>query len=300
MTTQAIQPLSRSLQPARPDWIPERLFPYQSHYCRLGEARLHYIDEGSGPTVLMLHGSPMWSFMYRDLIAALRVTHRCIAVDLPGMGLSAAPIVTGRAFQTNADLLSRFVEALGLRKVTLVVHATAGPSALAMASRMPERFERLVISNSFAWSLRDDPKLRRIVRVVSSRLFGALVVHFNLLARITARAGRRSGRFDAAERAAILGPYRDKQARRHLRNILLSVRRESPWLDELEPGLATIRDRPVLFVYGAKDNGYQAGFLTRWQRLLPNHQTMVLENAGHFPLEDDPKGFVGAVGEWLR
>jgi len=82
---------------ARPQWVPQRLYPFEDRYLPLDGVQLHYVDEGEGPPLLMLHGNPTWSFLYRDIILGLRDRFRCIAVDHPGFGLSAAPPEIGRA-----------------------------------------------------------------------------------------------------------------------------------------------------------------------------------------------------------
>jgi hypothetical protein len=87
---------------ARPAWISETHFPFASRSVRIEEAQLHYVDEGTGPTLLFLHGSPMWSFMFRHSIGALRAEFQCIAVDMPGLGLSTAPVACGREFERNS------------------------------------------------------------------------------------------------------------------------------------------------------------------------------------------------------
>ena len=76
----------------RPEWVPESLFPFSVRSVRLGNAELTFIDEGSGPVLLFMPGSPMWSFMFRSTVAALRDRFRCVVVDLPGLGLSRAPL----------------------------------------------------------------------------------------------------------------------------------------------------------------------------------------------------------------
>jgi hypothetical protein len=84
----------------RPTWLDEQLYPFQSHYVEVEGNRIHYIDEGSGPTLLLLHPGVGWSFMYSDIIQGLRSRFRCVALDLPGFGLSAAgiPAHTDRRF----------------------------------------------------------------------------------------------------------------------------------------------------------------------------------------------------------
>src|SRR5829696_4043934 len=101
--------------------------PYEQHYADVAGARVHYVDEGSGPPLLMLHGNPTWSFLYRDVIAGLRDQFRCIAPDLPGFGFSTAAAGFGfRPFE-HSQVIERFIEALGLRDITLMVHDWGGP-----------------------------------------------------------------------------------------------------------------------------------------------------------------------------
>ncbi len=119
----------------------------------------------------------MSSFMW----PALRPHYRCIAVDIPGLGLSRTPLLRGQGFSKMADALQAFVHALGLEEFVLIAHATGGPSGLELAVRERARVRGLVLSNTFAWPLALLPKLRPIVRVVSSWLFSFLVVRFNLL-----------------------------------------------------------------------------------------------------------------------
>src|SRR5215831_17580607 len=146
---------------ARPTWISRTLFPFASRFVQVEDAQLHYVDEGTGPTLLFLHGSPMWSFMFRHAIGALRAQFRCIAVDMPGLGLSTAPVAPGKEFERNSTYYREFVRQLDLRGVTLIAHATAAPSALRMIISEQRRATGVVITNSFAWSMRAFPPMWR-------------------------------------------------------------------------------------------------------------------------------------------
>ncbi len=284
----------------RPDWLSPGEFPFRSRSLVVDGAALHYVDEGSGPVLLLLHGSPMWSFMYRRAISSLRARYRCIAVDLPGLGLSGAPLRPGHAYEDAARRLRAFVKHLDLRDAVLAVHATAGPPGLEMATQEPNRFSGLVISNTFAWPLEGDRRLAFFARIVSSRWFAWLNVTFNVLARVTAWKGRRDARFNEPERRAILGPYENRDTRRHLQNYLFGVRVERDRFSRLERNLSALAHLPTLLLYGAHDNGYRAGFLERWRSILPSSDVRVLENAGHFPFEDDPAATVEALSGWLE
>jgi haloalkane dehalogenase len=198
-----------------------------------------------------------------------------------------------------ADALRGFVRELGLERFTLVVHATGGPGGLAMAVRERARLDGLVISNSFAWPLTEVPRVRTIVRLVSSRVFAWLVVRFNLLARIAARQGRRHAKFSTAERAAVLGPYQSMDARAHLANLLYGLRRETAFFSRLEQSLPSLAEVPTLLLFGAEDNGYKAGFLERFRRALPHSESVVLQRAAHFITEDAPAEYTAALRDWL-
>jgi haloalkane dehalogenase len=281
------------------DWLSRSLFPFESRFLTAGATRFHYVDEGRGPTLLFLHGGPMSSFMWRHQLGALRSGHRCVAVDLPGLGQSETPLVPGEGFARMADSLQNFVRAIGLEDFTLIVHATGAPAGLEMAIRERARVRGLCISNTFAWPIALDPKLGKMIRIVSSRLFRFLVVRLNLLARIAASQGRRHGKFSADERAAVLGPYRDTRARAHLANLLYGLRVETPFFARLEERLSALADVPALLTFGQEDNTYKAGSLDRFARHLPRHTAAVLPGAAHFLTEDAPEAYTAALQEWL-
>jgi haloalkane dehalogenase len=135
---------------ARPEWVTPELLPYASNFIELDGHTIHYLDEGCGPTLLMLHGNPTWSFLYRHLIAALRGRFRCVAMDYPGFGLSTAAEGYEPLPERHASVVEAFVRALDLKKFTPIVQDWGGPIGLSVAGRDPSRVERLVILNTWA------------------------------------------------------------------------------------------------------------------------------------------------------
>src|SRR6266536_2619844 len=111
----------------RPAWVDPELFPFESHFLEVEGCRVHYIDEGAGPPVLMLHGNPTWSFLYRGIIRRLRERMRCIALDYPGFGLSSAPAGYGFLPAEHSRVVERFMLDLDLRQLTLMVQDWGGP-----------------------------------------------------------------------------------------------------------------------------------------------------------------------------
>src|SRR5689334_7402118 len=141
----------------RPAWVPTHLYPFEDRYADAAGCRVHYVDEGTGPPLLMLHGNPTWSFLYRDVILGLRERFRCIAVDHPGFGLSAPRPGYRFTPAEHAEVLEALVRQLDLTDVTMMVQDWGGPIGFAVAGRRPDRFARFVIGNTWAWPKSDPP-----------------------------------------------------------------------------------------------------------------------------------------------
>ena len=185
----------------RPKWLPHELYPFQSRFLQLDQTRMHYVDEGSGPTLLLLHGNPTWSFLYRAIIKGLRSDFRCVAVDYPGFGLSVASPGYGFTPAEHADVVEKLVQQLDLTAVTMMVQDWGGPIGFAVATRNPERFTRFVIGNTWAWP-KDDLGTQIFSRVLGGPLGGYLIQRRNFFVeRILPRGVRRTRLPDAVMNA---------------------------------------------------------------------------------------------------
>ena len=122
----------------RPAWVDDELFPFESQFIDIDGHHVHYVDEGSGPTLLFLHGNPTWSFDYSQIIKSLRGEFRCIAVDYPGFGLSVAAPGYRYLPSEHAEVIGKFVDALRLSGATLVAHDWGGPIGLATVQHHPD------------------------------------------------------------------------------------------------------------------------------------------------------------------
>ena len=140
-----------------PKWLDRNLYPFQPHFLELKMGRLHYVDEGQGETLLMVHGNPSWSFGYRHLIQGLADQYRCVAPDHIGFGLSDKPFSWSYKPADQAANLRTFIERLGLENITLIVQDWGGPIGLSYAVEQPENIRRLVIMNTWMWPVSGDP-----------------------------------------------------------------------------------------------------------------------------------------------
>src|SRR5262250_2149809 len=163
--------------------IPQQLFPVERRFLELDGARIHYVDEGTGDTLLLLHGNPSWSFLYRKIIAALKSDFRCVAMDYPGYGMSDAPPGYGFTPREHSLVLERFVDRLGLGDLTIMVQDWGGPIGLGLAGRRPELVRRLIIGNTFAWPLNGEWRIHVFSWLMGGPIGWSLTRWFNFVPR---------------------------------------------------------------------------------------------------------------------
>lgn len=188
----------------RPAWVDDDLFPFESRFVTIDGHTIHYVDEGSGPTLLLLHGNPTWSFVYRDVIRALRDEFRCIALDYPGFGLSSPRPAYRCLPEEHTQVVTAFVDALALSGVTLVAHDWGGPIGLATVEQRPTAFDRLVLANTWAWPITGAPHVTLASHLMGGPLGRLLIRQFNLFVNAMIPAGHQLRKPTADE----MGHYR--------------------------------------------------------------------------------------------
>jgi haloalkane dehalogenase len=281
----------------RPTWAPEELYPFESHYADVAGSRVHYIDEGNGPPLLLLHGNPTWSFLYREIVKGLRDRYRCIAVDHPGFGLSSPPPGYRYTPAEHAEVLEQLVERLDLSDVTMMVQDWGGPIGFAVATRHPERFTAFVIGNTWAWP-KGDPGTQLFSRLLGGAIGRRLILNRNLFVERLLPAGVRRGTLPEAVMNAYRGPFPTPASRRPTAVFPREILASRPFLAEIERRLARLRDRPALIVWPTKDVAFGDRERRRWEELFADHRTVLLEGAGHYIQEDAADEIVTAIQGW--
>jgi haloalkane dehalogenase len=282
----------------RPAWVDAELFPFQNRFVNIDGHTVHYVDEGSGPTLLFLHGNPTWSFVYRDVIRTLRNEFRCIALDYPGFGLSTAR--PGYRFlpEEHAQIVTAFVDAVDLTGVTLVAQDWGGPIGLATVEQRPAAFEGLVLANTWAWPITGDLHFEVFSHLMGGPLERLLISRFNLFVNAMIPAGHRLRKPTAVEMAhycqAMPTPGRREASAALPRRI--TARRA--FLADVETGLADVASLPTLIVWGDADFAFRAKERQRWGQVFADHHTVIVEGAGHFVQSDAPDQFAAAIREW--
>jgi haloalkane dehalogenase len=282
----------------RPAWIDDELVPFESRFVDIGGHTIHYLDEGSGPTLLLLHGNPTWSFVYRDVIRALREQFRCVAVDYPGFGLSTARPGYRHLPEEHAEVVTGFVDLLELTGVTLVAQDWGGPIGLATVEQRPTAFDAVVLANTWAWPVTGDRHVKVFSHLMGGPLGRAFIRRFNLFVNAMIPAGHRLRKPSAAEmahyRRALSTPRRREASAVFPRRITAS----RSFLADVEAGLDELGSLPALIIWGDADFAFRAKERQRWEQLFPDHRTVIIERAGHFVQSDAPDQFAAAIRAW--
>lgn len=271
-------------------------------HVETSHGRVHYVEGGSGPPILFVHGTPTSSYEYRHLIAALSATHRCIAPDHLGFGRSDRPRGFAYTPEAHAAVLREFVDRLGLDRFTLVAHDFGGPIGLPLALETGSRVDQVILMNTWAWPLDDDAQLARGARVLGSWAGRLLYKYANLSLRVimpTAYGDRR--KLTRAVHRHYLDAFRDRSARvivlHTLAKALLASRAHYQSLLER---LAQLQGRPVLILWGMKDSAFGPHQLERWQQLVPHAVVERIDGAGHWPHEEEPARVIEAIRRFLQ
>lgn len=273
----------------------------------LRDGEMHYEDQGSGPVILFVHGTPTNSYEYRHLIAALSKRFRCIAPDHLGFGQSARPQAFSYTPEAHAAVLKEFVEKLDLRDVTLVVHDFGGPIGLPLAldcglRTAGCRVSKVILLNTWAWPIDDDPKMARGAKFIGGAIGRFLYRYANASLRlIMPSAYGDKNKLTKEIHRRYLDVFRDRDARvlvlHALAKSLLGSRAHyQALLDRID----RLANTPVLIVWGMKDSAFQPYQLERWQRLLPSAHVVKIDGAGHWPHEEEPARVVTAIEQFMK
>lgn len=271
-----------------PEWLDRNIFPFKNNFLEIEGNTIHYVDEGSGPVLLLLHGNPSWSFLYRHIIKELSDRFRCIALDYPGFGLSSAK--QGYSFKPreHSAIVEKFVAVLKLQDIRLMVQDWGGPIGLGFAGRNPDLIHSLFIGNTWAWPAEESKEIAQFSRIGGSSIARFLIVNFSLFAswihplNITRKLTR-------AEKAAYDGPFPTRDSRMPIAIFPHEILASGDYLQEVKEGLEKLKTKPVVILWGDDDLGFKEGPRRRFEQIFPESKTIIMHGAKHFIQEDAPE-----------
>ncbi len=284
------------------DWRP--LYPFTSHTMVCGDQRYHYVDEGAGEPLVMVHGNPTWSFYFRRLILAFRDQRRVLAPDHIGCGLSDKPQEYAYCLQTHIANLKHWIERLDLTEVTLLAHDWGGAIGLGAAIQLADRVRRVILLNTGAFPPPFIPWRIRACRIPGLGVWA--IRRWNLFARAALRmAVCQRERMTPAVCAGLLAPYDNWAHRVAIARFVADIPanpRHPTWqvLAEIERQLPTLADRPIQLIWGMRDWCFRPTCLDRFLRVFPHAEVHRLMDAGHYVVEDAHEQIIPLVARFLN
>jgi haloalkane dehalogenase len=275
----------------RPD---PQLFPFESRWFAGAGPRVHFVDEGSGLPVVMFHGNPTWSFLYRKVILALRDRFRCIAVDYPGFGLSERPEGYGYTAAEHAVVIGKLADHLGLDGFIVVGQDWGGPIGMTVAVERATRVSGLVFANTWYWPAKGSLSVFSIV--MSSPPMQRLILRRNFFVNnIMPRSVVRPLEPAVFETYQMAQP--SPEARRGVAEFPRQIRRARPMLSHLaKEAPMALRAKPIELVWAMKDPAFgRETVIQRWLHDFPNAHVTRLAKASHYVQEDAPEELAAAV-----
>ena len=271
------------------------LYPFKSRWFRSSVGMVHYIDEGEGRPLLLLHGNPTWSFLYREIVRELRGTFRCIAPDYPGFGLSERPPGYTYSPAEQAGIVRELVEHLNLKSLVVMGQDWGGPIGMAVASAMPDRIAGLVFGNTWCWPT--DRRFNRLFsHAMSSRLGRWAILRRNVFVERLIPAGT-TRKLTADEMDHYRRAQPTPEYRLGIAEFPRQLIRASTWLQETqEAAVGRLIGTPLLLTWGMKDPAFSPAWcLPRWKQLFPDHELVELPEARHYIQEDAPWDIAAAI-----
>lgn len=292
-----------AVQSKVPDLTPIRpVYPFAQHRLEVPGGTLNYVDEGTGPAIIMLHGNPTWSFYYRRLILALRHHYRVIVPDHMGCGLSDKPQNYPYRLINHIENLGLLVRHLGLTEADLVVHDWGGAIGMGYTVRQEIHIRRLVILNTAAFLSSNVPRRIAICKIP---VFGDIAIRqLNGFARGALLMAVEQSMKPIVRRGYLL-PYQNYHDRiANLRFVQdIPLRPSHPtWrvVDSIDKQLGIFRDTPMKIFWGNKDWCFDGQFLAQWRERFPDAEVHEIADAGHYVLEDAHEYIIPEVQQFLN
>lgn len=278
----------------------EKVYPFQSHFLQLDNKNLHYVDEGQGQPILMLHGNPTWSFYYRNLIQTFSPKFRTVVPDHIGCGLSDKPQDYEYTLENHIQNTYKLIRFLDLKKIILVVHDWGGAIGFGLVTRYPELFDKIVILNTAAYP---SPHIPKRINFLKGKMGEFLSRKFNLFAwPATFMTTQKT--LPKLIKEGYLLPYNNWENRiavdRFVQDIPMDADHKSyKTLNDIYQKLRSL-PQPKIILWGGKDFCFNKHFFEKWVEIYPEADAYWYAKAGHYVIEDALEEVSTRIWEFIK
>ena len=282
-----------------PEWLDKAEYPFESRFQLIEGHAMHYVDEGQGDILLMVHGTPVWSFLYRHCIKHLSAHYRCIALDHLGFGLSDKPDSADYTPQAHARRLTAFIKALNLKDVTIITQDYGGPISMDYAVHHPDNVRRIIVANSWMWSL---PRMEQGGKIFNNALGKWLYLQYGFSPKVLIpQSFGDKKKLSPAVHAQYLVPLDTPTNRIATFGLVQALDGNRGWYNALQKNALTLADKPILILWGMKDRFVRAiDHLPLWKSLWHKAEVVEIPHAGHFVEEEASERVLEEIVRFLE
>ncbi|RMD84298.1 MAG: alpha/beta fold hydrolase [Candidatus Dadabacteria bacterium] len=266
------------------------LLPFESHFAEIEGYKMHYIDEGEGDAVILVHGNPTWCFYFRELIGKLKDSFRVIAPDHIGCGLSEHPPARFRA-KDRVRHLEALLDMLGLESYSFVMHDWGGPIGTSVALNNVDKVNRLVYLNT---TLTETESLPTVIKLAARPIPGRFMTrHTKYFLKLATTPGLGiTKKLPKKVRKGYFYPYRRRRDREAIWNFVddIPFHPEHPSFSDMQAigeSISALGEKPVKIIWGLKDPCFHEEMLSKVVSLFPQADVTELPKASHLVLEDE-------------
>lgn len=281
-------------------------YPFEPNFQDIGNFKMHYVDEGEGEPVVMLHGDPTWGYLWRKFIPSVSETNRVIVPDHMGMGKSSVPKEPyPYLLKHHISNLEQLILNLELKDITLVLHDWGGPVGMGFAIRHPELIKRIVIMNTWAFAKWPGGEMPRLLEIIRSEKGETFVLEKNgYVKRALLGTANYPEKYTSQILDAYLAPFPVPDSRLALlcwsRDITFDEHDKSYHeMKKIEQNLTLFSKLPILIVWGMLDPVLPATVLEKWISIYPHAKVCKIEDASHFLQEDTPEKVIMELNSFL-
>lgn len=288
------------MKSTQPDWLNSQLYPFQSRWISIDGDQLHYIDEGKGEIILFVHGTPEWSFGFRDLIKHLRSSFRCIAMDLLGFGLSDKPANANYTCQAHALRLEKFIHDLDLKNISIAANDFGGGIGLSYALGHSENINKIILFNTWMWSLKNDKHYTTPAKVMNTWLGKLLYLNFNFPVNVIMPAAYGDKKKLTKEVHAHYKNALKKGSRTAAYAFSKELMNASDWWQQLWERMPILNGKSFLLFWGMKDSFVPPAALEKWRSKLPHAHVITFSDSGHFVQEEKAEEMTKSIKVFMK